>query len=226
MGPAQHDTPPARTLIERQAIELLDADPMIDATTLVSQLEFSHWLGDDAYADWHTKTALEPMLRALFLRELLGCRDPNSPYTKTDHEQRIHEPDIAEQFGFDLEEDEQAPCRTTYDRTWDDRLSDDRRQYLAHTAERVRDYAHENGISLGMKTLDRTPADKSTASQSTKNRVIRRTTRQVLTQMTDLIFPLVDFGRANNATYEAETYLRGVPDESQRASRRTGPGGL
>lgn len=207
MGTAPYDVPPARTVIERQVIELLDADPTIDATTLVSQLEFRHWLGDDAYADWHASTALEPMLRALFLRELLACRNPDSPYTKMDHERRLREPSIAEQLGFDLNEDEQAPCRTTYDRTWTDRLSDACRQYLAHTAARVRDYAHENGIPLGMKTLESTPADTSTVSQSTKDRAIRRTTRQVLTQVTDLIFPLVDFGRADNATYETETYL-------------------
>lgn len=177
MGTAEYDGPPARTVIERQAIDLFDADPMIDAITLVSHLEFSHWLGDDAYAGWHTKTALEPMLRALFLREVLACSDADSPYTKTNHERRIRKPDIADQFGFDLDEDEQAPRRTTYDRTWSDRLSDDLRQYLAHTAERVRDYTHENGIPLGMKTLDSDPADTSPSSQSTKNRTTRRTTR-------------------------------------------------
>lgn len=123
------------------------------------------------------------------------CRDPDSSYTKTNHERQLWDPDIAEQFGFDFAADEQAPCQTTYNRAWTDRLSDDRRRYLAHTAKRIRAYAHENGIPLGMKILDGDCEDKGDASQATKDRAIRRTTRQVLTQVTDLIFPLVDFGR-------------------------------
>lgn len=211
MGTAQHDTPTARTVIERQAIELFDADPTIDATTLVSQLEFNHWLGDDAYADWHATTALEPMLRALFLREILRCRDPDSPYTKTDHERRIREPGVAEQFGFDRNEDKRAPCRTTYDRTWSDHLSDDLRNYIAYTAERVRDYAHENGIPIGMKPLEVDPADKTDTSQSTKDRTIRRTTRQVLTQVTDLISRwLTSAGLTTRHTRRRPTSVRSV----------------
>lgn len=207
MGTAQHDMPAARTDIERQAIERLDSDPTIDAITLVSHLDVSHWLHTDVYAGWHAKTALEPMLRALFVRELLGCRDPDSHYTKTDHEHRIRESGVAEQLGFNLAAVEQAPCRTTYDSTWNNRLSDALRQYLAHTAERVRDYAHENGIFLELNALDSELDDKSDASRSTKDRAIRRTTRQILTQITDLIFPLADFGRADNVTYETEMYL-------------------
>lgn len=65
MGTAEYNMPPARTVIERQAIEVLDADPTIDGITLISQLDFRHCLGDDAYADWHASTALKPMLRAL-----------------------------------------------------------------------------------------------------------------------------------------------------------------
>jgi hypothetical protein len=113
----------ARTEIERQAIDLLNdagADPELDAIKLVSELDFGHWQADDEYPDWHAKEPMEPMLRALFLRELMNCRNPNPSYTKTDHERRLREPGVAEQFGFDLNEDEQAPCRTTYDRAWND----------------------------------------------------------------------------------------------------------
>src|SRR5699024_8449630 len=141
---------------------------------------------DDEYPEWHTKTEMEPMLRALFLRELMDCRNTNASSTKTDHEQRMREPGVAEQFGFDLDEDEQAPCRTTYDRAWDARLSDDLQQYLAHTATRVRAYAHQEGIPLGLDALEREPDDKTTASRSTQDRAVRRKTRRVLKQVTGL----------------------------------------
>lgn len=65
---------PARTRIEQQAIDHLDANPTTDATTLASQLAFELWLQGDAFADWHTSTPIKPMLRALFVRELLRCR--------------------------------------------------------------------------------------------------------------------------------------------------------
>jgi hypothetical protein len=202
--------PTARTQVERQAIDLLNntkSDSEFDAVELVSELDFGHWQADDKYPSWHAKEPIEPILRALFLRELMDCRNANAPYTKTDHEQRMRKADTAEQFGFDLNEDEQAPCRTTYDRAWNGRLTDDLQQYLAHTATRVRAYAHQEGIPLGLDALEREPDDKTTASRSTQDRAVCRKTRRVLKQVSGLIFPLVEFGRADNAQYNTETYL-------------------
>jgi hypothetical protein len=193
--------PAARTQVERHAIDLLDdagADPELDAVELASELDFGHWQTDDEYPDWHATEPMEPMLRALFLRELMGCRNSNAPYTKTDHERRLRESGVATQFGFDLDKDEQAPCRTTYDREWNHRLSDDLQQYLTNTATRVRAYAHQEGIPLGLDELERDPDDKSTASRSTQDRAVRRKTRRVLKQVSGLVFPLVEFGRGDN----------------------------
>jgi hypothetical protein len=148
---------------------------------------------------------MEAMLRALFLRELMDYR--NASYTKTDHERRMRESGVAEQFGFDLDADEQAPCRTTYDRAWNDRLSDDLQQYLAHTATRVRAYAHQESIPLGLDALGREPDNKSSASRSTQDRAVRRKTRRMLKQVSGLVVPLVEFGRDDNAQYNTETYL-------------------
>jgi hypothetical protein len=207
MGIATPSTTNPRTHIEQQATDLLDDESEIDATSLASHLEFSHWLPDDEYPEWHTKTEMEPMLRALFLRELMNCRSTDSPYTKTDHERRLRASDMAEQFGFDLDEDERAPCRTTYDRTWNDRLSDDLQQYLAHTATRVREYAHSVGNPLGLHAFDPDSTDKSGCSKRTENRLIRKKTSQVLDQTADLIFPLFEFGRAENAKYDDDMFL-------------------
>jgi hypothetical protein len=202
--------PTTRTQVERQAIDLLnntESDSEFDAVELVSELDFGHWQADDEYPSWHAKGPMEPMLRALFLRELMDCRNANASYTKIDHEQRMQEAGTAEQFGFDLNKDEQAPCRTTYDRAWDGRLSDDLQQYLAHTAARVRTYAHQKGIPLGLDALESEPDDKSAASRSTQDRAVRRKTRRMLKQVSGLVFPLVEFGRGDNAQYNAETYL-------------------
>jgi hypothetical protein len=202
--------PTARTQVERQTIDLLDdteSDSDPDAVELVSNLDFGHWQRNDEYPDWHATESMEPMLRALFLRELMDCRNSNAPSTKTDHEQRMREAGTAEQFGFDLDADEQAPCRTTYDRAWNHRLSDDLQQYLTNTATRVRAYAHRKGIPLGLDALESEPDDKSTASHSTQDRAVRRKTRRVLKQVSGLVFPLVEFGRDDNAQYNTETYL-------------------
>jgi hypothetical protein len=207
---SQSTEPTARTQIERQAIDLLDdagSDFDPDAVELVSELDFGHWQADDKYPSWHATEPMEPMLRALFLRELMDCRNANALYSKTDHEQRLREPGVATQYGFDLDEDEQAPCRTTYDRAWSDRLTDNLRQYLAHTATRVRAYAHREGIPLGLDALEREPDDETTASRSTQDRAIRRKTRRVLKQVSGLVFPLVEFGRGDNTQYNIETYL-------------------
>jgi hypothetical protein len=207
---SQSTEPTAHTQVERQAIDLLDdagADPEFDAVELVSDLDFGHWQRDDEYPDWHATEPLEPMLRALFLRELMDCWNPNASYTKTDHERRMRESGVAEQFGFGLDEDEQTPCRTTYDRAWNNRLSDDLQQYLTHTTTRVRAYAHRKGIPLGLNALEREPDDKSTASRSTQDRAVRRKTRRILKQVSGLVFPLVEFGRSDNAQYNTETYL-------------------
>jgi hypothetical protein len=112
---SQSTEPTARTQVERQAIDLLDdteSDSEFDAVELVSNLDFGHWQRDDEYPSWHAKEPMEPILRALFLRELMDCRNSNALYTKTDHERRLRKPGVAIQFGFDLDEDEQAPCRT------------------------------------------------------------------------------------------------------------------
>jgi hypothetical protein len=154
---SQSTEPTGHTQIERQAIDLLDdagSDSELDAVELVSELDFGHWQVDDEYPDWHAKEPMEPMLRALFLRELMDCRNPNVSYTKTDHERRMRESGVAEQFGFDFDEDEQAPCRTTYNRAWNNRLSDDLQQYLTNTATRVRAYAHRKGIPLGLDAFE------------------------------------------------------------------------
>lgn len=103
MSIAIPETTPARTRIEQKAIEQLDDDFATDAITLASQLAFELWDQGDTFADWHTKTPIEPMLRALFVRELLRCRNEDSPYSKTDHEQRIRQPGVAAQLGFDLD---------------------------------------------------------------------------------------------------------------------------
>jgi hypothetical protein len=183
---SEDSQPTARTQIERHAIDLLDdagGDHEFAAVELVSDLNFGHWQADDEYPDWHATEPMKPMLRALFLRELMDCRNSNAPYTKTDHERRLREPGVATQFGFDLADDEQAPCRTTYDRAWNNRLNDDLRRYLAHTATRVRAYAHREGIPLGLDALEREPDDKSSASRSTQDRAVRHKTRQVLKQV-------------------------------------------
>jgi hypothetical protein len=73
MSTAIPEIPPARTRIEQQAIDHLDTTSTTDATTPAGQLAFELWHQGDEFADWHTKILIKPMLRALFVRELMSA---------------------------------------------------------------------------------------------------------------------------------------------------------
>jgi hypothetical protein len=193
----------ARTHVERQAIDRLDdagSDPELDAVELVSELDFGHWQGDDGYPDWHEKEPMEPMIRALFLRELEGL-------TPQEHADRMEASDAADRFGFDLDDGE-GPCRTTYSRAWNERFSDDLRQYIEHVATRIREYAHEIGNPLGLDAFDSEgEADNSDLSRRTKNRLIGETAREVLKHTSKLVFPAFGITRDGASPYDDEVYL-------------------
>lgn len=48
-------------------------------------------------------------------------------------------------FGFEIVKDEQAPCRTSYDRAWSNQLSESYRTYLFYTAEHLLEAIVERG---------------------------------------------------------------------------------
>ena len=191
-----------RTLVEQRAIERLGAadGSELDPVDLVASLNFGHRVRDDRYPRWHHRTPMEPMIRALFLREL---EDLNP----TALMRRVREPGVADKLGFDLDEGESPPARTTYDRAWDDRFTDDLKRHIEYTARRVREYAHEVGNPLGLDALDPDPEDKSDLSTRGKNRLIGETSRDVLKHVSELVFPIFAIERDGTSPYDDRIYL-------------------
>ena len=182
----------SRSSIEKQAIAAIESDSTV--IEVITALDFSGYrsLGD-TYDEWHASYRFEPMLRALYLKELMG-------YTNTDLHRRLSEnPEEAEVLGF-----ESVPSRTTFGRTWRNRLSDDLRTSIQHTTHRILEYAREEGNPLGLHSLE--PDEKSDVSERTEDRLIKEKAREVTEEMQQLVFPAFGFDRASNARYEAEAF--------------------
>lgn len=96
----------SRSGIENQAIEQINKGA--DIIELVAELDFSLYKErGDTYDDWHASYPFEAMLRALYLKELMGYSDTEL------HERLSENPREAETLGF-----EDLPSRTTFGRTW------------------------------------------------------------------------------------------------------------
>ena len=65
--------------------------------------------------------------------------------------------------------------------------------------------ARECGNSIGLHAVE--PEDKSGVSERTENRFIDKKSKQVVKEMQQLVFPAFEFGRAENAAYETDTFL-------------------
>ena len=102
---SKDDPGKSRSRIEKQAIEQIEAGANI--IELVAELDLSPYKErGDTYDDWHASYPFEAMLRALYLKELMG-------YSDTDLHERLSEnPKEADVLGF-----EEIPSRTTFGRT-------------------------------------------------------------------------------------------------------------
>lgn len=183
---------PGRTSLEKQAETVLDTQTT--PVELVQQLEFGYLKENDQYADWHASTPLKAMVRALFLKELSDLS-----YSEL-HRQLENNPADADALGFDS-----LPARTTFGRAWRDRFDDDLKDYLQHNAKRIRKLAHERGNAIGSDAME--PEDKSDASDRTKDRFIAEKTKEVTEEMQRLVYPVFEFDRSDNQTYETDAFL-------------------
>jgi len=180
------------TKLEKQAKEILDEGT--ETIELVSRLDFGYIKHNDEYTDWHASTEFEPMVKALFLKQL-------EDYSFSELHRRLDEnPEEADALGF-----ESVPARTTFGRSWRDRLSENLRNSIEFNADRIRDVAHERGCSIGLDAIQ--AEDKSDVSERTENRFIADKAREVTEEMQRLVFPAFDFERAENAKYETDAFL-------------------
>ena len=186
----------ARSNIEKQAIELIVEDA--DIIGLVTGIDFTLYRSQgDTYDEWHASYPFEPMLRALYLKDLMG-------YSDTDLHRRLTEnSEEATALGF-----ESVPSRTTFIRTWRNRLSDELRTQVQHTTHRILEYAHEQGNPIGLRSLE--TEDKSDVSKRTEDRVIRKKSIEAAQDLRELLYGAIDLQRPDTGTQYATTEFLGL----------------
>ncbi|TYT61760.1 transposase [Natrialba swarupiae] len=188
------EPPEPRTSLQKEAAALLDADNSISAVELVTELSFPLVDNDDQYPSWHPSKPLDPMVRALFLKEFY--EDNNSETAR-----RVAAADTAEQLGF-----ESPPSRSALRRTWLNRFSDDLCTYLSRNANWVREYCRKSGHPLGTTLA---PDEERGGSERTKERVIKEKLQSVPQETARLLQSELDFlpQRAENATYPPTAFI-------------------
>lgn len=175
--------------IGRQAAEIIDADT--DWAALGAELDVSHYRRDDPYPEWHAETTdFDPM----FLSVLWAKTEDESIYGLS--ERLNNNPEIAEAFGFDLDE---IPCGDTFNNTWGDRF-EELQDEIETTAQMIGEIGHERGCAIG--TVGLNPEETGGTSKRTEQRLLRKKTREVLDQMWDVVFPALDIPRPEQAIYD------------------------
>jgi len=188
----ENDGEKSRSRIEKQAIEKIDEGAGV--IELIDELDLGPYRSHgDTYDDWHASYPFEAMLRALFLKELMG-------YSDTDIHRRLTEnPEEAETLGF-----EEVPSRTTFGRTWRNRLSREFRDRVQHTTHRILEYSRKQGNPIGLQAME--PEKKADSSPRTQERFINRKAKEVTEEMQRLVFPAFEFNRAENAHYDSDAF--------------------
>lgn len=186
------DTPSGQAELEKQVSELLESKN--STVELVSRLDFGYVEDRDQYADWHSSSPLQPMIRSLLFKEL------NDLSYSDLHRFLTHNRNRAEEFGFD-----EIPSRPTFGRTWNDRFDDELRDLIEQGAERIREFGRSQGQLIGLRSIK--PEDKSESSRRTQDRYISEKSEEVTQELQRLVFPTFDFNRADNAHYETDAFL-------------------
>jgi hypothetical protein len=181
-----------RSRLEKQAVEIIDTNTT--TVELISQLDFGYVKHNDQYVNWHASTPLLPLVRALFLKEIEGYN------TSELHRHLATKPEDATALGF-----ESVPSRTTFGRAWRNRFDDDLKHSIEFNAKRIRELARERGNSIGLHAIE--PEDKRGVSKRTEDRFIAKKSRKVVREMQQLVFPVFEFGRAQNVHYNTDMFL-------------------
>ena len=182
-------------LLTQQAAEVLD-----EATTaveVVSHLDLSTYARDDPYPEWHDSKPFEPMLRAILLGELTDASDAAVHRTlKTD-------PDTANALGFDPAN---VPDQSTLSRARDTRFAELERT-IEVSCRQIQTLAARRGSPIGAPSPDSASTESPDSSKRTINRLIRGKTREVLDELTTVVFPAIEFDRSEDAIYDDEELL-------------------
>jgi len=182
-------------LLTQQADEVLDETTT--AVEVVSHLDLSTYARDDPYPEWHDSKPFEPMLRAILLGELDDASDAAV------HRTLETNPDTADALGFDPAD---VPDQSTLSRARDNRFAELERT-IEVSCRQIQTLAARRGSPIGAPTPDSASTESTDSSKRTINRLIRGKTREVLDELTTVVFPAIEFDRSEDAIYDDEELL-------------------
>ncbi|WP_340100929.1 transposase [Salinibaculum salinum] len=182
-------------ILTQQADEILDETTT--AVEVVGHLDLTTYARDDPYPEWHDAKPFEPMLRAILLAELTDASDAAV------HRTLEADPDTAALLGFDPED---VPDQSTLSRARNNRFAELERT-IEVSCRQIRTLAARRGSPIGAPNQDSASTEPTGSSKRTVNRLIRGKTREVLDELTTVVFPAFDFDRSDEAIYDDEELL-------------------
>ncbi|GAA0466163.1 hypothetical protein GCM10008985_23940 [Halococcus dombrowskii] len=184
-----------RLLLTKQAEEILDETT--DAVEVVSHLDLASYAHNDPFPDWHDSKPFKPMFRALLLAELDDASDAAL------HRTLDEEPDVAADLGFDPDD---VPNQSTLSRARRNRFEAFQTR-IEESGRQIRLLAARRGSPIGTPYTDSASEEPTGSSKRTVNRLIRGKTREMVDELTSVVFPAVDFDRPDGAIYDDEELL-------------------
>jgi hypothetical protein len=190
------------TLLTNDAAETLDETTT--AVEVVSHLDCGRYASEDPYPAWSNCKPFAPMFRAVLLAELTDASDAAV------HRTLESDAEIAGALGFESTE---VPDQSTLSRARRNRFAG-LDQTIEVASRQIRALAARRGCSFG-ETDQATGVDdqqsasaEPTGSPKRKvNRLIRGKTREVLDELTTVVFPAFEFDRSDRAIYDDEELL-------------------
>jgi hypothetical protein len=205
-------------LLTQQAAEVLDETTT--AVEVVSHLDLSTYTREDPYPEWADSKPFQPMLRALLLGELNDASDAAV------HRTLETNPDTADALGFDPAD---VPDQSTLSRARQNRFAE-LEQTIEGSRRQIRTLAARRGSPIGAPepNVESESASEAPtgASKRPVNRLIRGKTREVLDELTTVVFPAIEFDRSEEVIYDDEELLlvetlMGVTDTAANGGAET-----
>jgi hypothetical protein len=185
------DLPDVRHPLADQAADILDETTT--AVDLCRQLDFGLYERDDPLRGAAAARPFGPMMAAIFLQALEDYSDPEL-------HRRLQESDVADALGFDPDD---IPSRSTFTRARNGRFAE-----FAESIERARDQIRRLAAGCGSPVgPSLSPEESSGASRRTKQRLLRRRTRDIIEEFDRTVIPALDLPRPEAPVYSEEELL-------------------
>ena len=174
------------------------------AVEVVSHLDCGRYASEDPYPAWSECKPFEPMVRAVLLGELTDASDACV------HRTLESDAEVASALGFDPDD---VPDQSTLSRARGDRFSEIE-ETIQVASRQIRELAARRGCSFvgadqssGVGDHQSVSGSRQAPPKRTVNRLIRGQTREVLDELTTVVFPAFDFDRSDEVIYDDEELL-------------------